>query len=171
MIGSALSDEVLQRAGVRRASAIVVSTSSDSDNVFVTLSARELNPRIRVHARAESRTVRRRLLSAGAERVVSAYRMGGMRMAASLLRPSVVDFLEISRPRHGEEVDLDEIQVASGSPLAGQSTGTLEANAERGHEGGRRRSLGGDRRAAMAELNLRTLRDFEHVDRELEWDY
>jgi len=54
VVGSALSDETLDHAGVERAAAIVVATPSDSDNVFITLSARERNPRIRIHARAES---------------------------------------------------------------------------------------------------------------------
>ena len=131
VIGSALSDEVLEQAGVRRASSIVIATSSDSDNVFITLSARELNPRIRVHARAESATVKRRLRLAGAENVISAYQMGGMRMAAALLRPSVVDFLEISTPWHGEPVDLEEIRVGIGSPLSGKSIEALEREAPR----------------------------------------
>ena len=65
VIGSALSDEVLEQAGVRRASAIVIATSSEADNVFITLSARELNPKIRVLARGESATVKRRLQLAG----------------------------------------------------------------------------------------------------------
>jgi voltage-gated potassium channel len=65
VIGSALSDEVLEQAGVRRASAIVIATSSEADNVFITLSARKLNPKIRVLARGESATVKRRLQLAG----------------------------------------------------------------------------------------------------------
>jgi voltage-gated potassium channel len=131
LIGSALSDEALERAGIRRASNIVVCTNSDSDNVFITLSARELNPQIRIHARGESDAARRRLRLAGAEQVVSAHRLGGLRVVNSLLRPSVVDFLEISRPRRGEEVDLEEIHVTRNSPLVGQSIGALEKRTSR----------------------------------------
>jgi voltage-gated potassium channel len=131
VIGSALSDEVLERAGIRRASNIVIATADEADNVFITLSARELNPKIRVHARGESETVQRRLRLSGADQVISAYRLGGMRVAASLLRPSVIDFLEISSPRRGEEVDLEEIHVASGSPLTGLSIGALEQRISR----------------------------------------
>jgi voltage-gated potassium channel len=127
LIGSAVHDEVLERAGIRRARALVIATPSDSDNVFVTLSARELAPEILIHARGESEAALRRLLRAGANRVTSPYRMGGLRTAASILRPSVVDFLELSQPRRGEAIDLEEIRVAPGSPLCGRDVASLEA--------------------------------------------
>jgi voltage-gated potassium channel len=111
VIGTALDDDVLARAGVERARSLVVATSSDADNVFITLAARERNPRIHIHARAESDSVERRLLQAGADRVLSTYHAGGLRMAASILRPSVVDFLEISSPRQGEAVYVEEMRI------------------------------------------------------------
>ncbi|MCP4003817.1 MAG: potassium channel protein [bacterium] len=126
VIGSAISDDVLEAAGISRASQIVAATSSDSDNVFITLSARESNPNIRIHARGETDSALRRLRLAGAHHVTSAYQLGGLRMATSVLRPSVVDFLEIARPRFGEEVDLEEIRIADGCELAGQTIRALE---------------------------------------------
>src|SRR5208282_5430397 len=90
VIGSALEDSVLERAGIDRAREIVVATASDADNVYITLSAREKNPAIRIHARGESESGLRRLKLAGADQVLSAYQWGGMRMAESILRPSVV---------------------------------------------------------------------------------
>ncbi len=131
VIGSAASDDVLLRAGIVRARAIVVGTASDSDNVFITLSARELNPRVRIHARGESDTALRRLEQAGAHQAVSAYHMGGTRMANAILRPAVVDFLEISRPGYGDEVNLEEVRVAPGCVLAGESVRELESRAPR----------------------------------------
>ena len=131
LIGSALSDEVLERAGMRRARAIVVATASDSDNVFITLSAREQNPSIRIHARAESEAGIRRLRLAGADQVVSAYQTGGTRIAASILRPAVVDFLEISSPAHGEEVAIEEIRVAPTSGLVGNEIHAIERDSRR----------------------------------------
>jgi voltage-gated potassium channel len=127
LIGSAVHDEVLERAGIRRARALVIATSSDSDNVFITLSARELAPEILIHARGESEEALRRLRRAGANFVTSPYRMGGLRTAASILRPSVVDFLELAEPRRGEAIDLEEIRVAPGSPLCGRDVASLEA--------------------------------------------
>ena len=131
VIGSAVADDVLLHAGVQRARAIVVGTGSDSDNVFITLSARELNPSVRIHARGESDTALRRLEQAGAHQAVSAYHMGGTRLANAILRPAVVDFLEIAHPRHGEEVDLEEVRIAPGCVLAGQSVRELEARVSR----------------------------------------
>ncbi len=126
LIGSALEDSVLERVGIRRARAIVVATASDADNVYITLSAREKNPAIRIHARGESESGLRRLKLAGADHVLSAYQWGGMRMAASIIRPSVVDFLELSIPGRGVEVDLEEIRVAAGSPLIGKTIKSVE---------------------------------------------
>jgi voltage-gated potassium channel len=129
VIGTAASDETLVRAGVARARAIVVATSSDADNVFITLAARELNPSIRIYARGESDTAARRLERAGACSVTSPFRIGGQRVAASILRPSVVDFLEIGRPREGGEVDLEELRVGAGSALVGETVRGLEDRA------------------------------------------
>lgn len=131
VLGSAVADDVLLRAGIQRARAIVAGTGSDSDNVFITLSARELNPSLRIHARGESDTALRRLEQAGAHQAVSAYHMGGRRMANAILRPAVVDFLEIAHPRYGDEVDLEEVRIAPGCALAGQSVRQLEQRATR----------------------------------------
>jgi voltage-gated potassium channel len=131
LIGSAASEEVLLRAGLARARAVVVTTASDADNVFITLCARELAPQVRIHARGESEASVRRLRQAGADVVTSPYRMGGLRSAASILRPSVVDFIEISAPGRGEEVDLEEIRVGEGSALVGRDLGSLESEAPR----------------------------------------
>jgi voltage-gated potassium channel len=131
VLGSALGDDVLQLAGIARARAIVVGTGSDADNVFITLSARQLNPRVRIHARGESDAALSRLRLAGADQVVSSYHMGGLRMAMSILRPAVVDFLEISRPLIGEEIDLEEIAVSDGAALAGHSVAEIERTVAR----------------------------------------
>jgi voltage-gated potassium channel len=132
LIGSALSDETLDHAGVERARAIVVATPSDSDNVFITLSARERNPGIRIHARAESEAGARRLRLAGATQVISAYQSGGTRIAASILRPAVVDFLEISTLGRGaEDVALEEVRVAASCPMIGQTIRALEQQSPR----------------------------------------
>jgi voltage-gated potassium channel len=132
LIGSALSDEILDQAGVARARAIVVATPSDSDNVFITLSARERNGRIRIHSRAETEAGARRLRLAGADQVISAYQIGGTRIAASIVRPAVVDFLEISALGKGDEdVALEEIRVAAGCPMVGQTIGALEKRSPR----------------------------------------
>jgi voltage-gated potassium channel len=131
VIGSALEDRVLEEAGLRRAFAIVAVTASDADNVYITLSARAMNPKIRIHARGESEEGLRHLRMAGADQAISAYQWGGLRLAASIMRPSVVDFLELSFPGRGAEIDLEEIRVAEGSALIGQPIAAVEQGATR----------------------------------------
>ncbi|MFI5316462.1 MAG: potassium channel family protein [Myxococcota bacterium] len=131
LIGSAALDEVLLHAGVCRARAIVVATGSDADNVYITLTARELSPSLEIHARGESDAALRRLIQAGATRAVSAHQLGGIRLASGLLRPSVVEFVEITHPRVGEQVDLEELRIAEGSRSVGLSVRALERSAPR----------------------------------------
>lgn len=117
--GSALDDAVLESAGVRRARAIVAATPSDPDNVFITLSAREAHPGIQVHARAQTEAGSRRLQLAGADQVISPYVLGGQRIANAIVRPGVVEFLELAAPGVGGEVDLEEVLLPEGSGVDG----------------------------------------------------
>ncbi len=125
--GSALDDGVLERAGIRRARAIVAATQSDPDNVYITLSAREANSAIQIHARAQSQFGTRRLKLAGADQVVSPYEIGGMRIANAIMRPAVVEFLELSAPGQGGEIDLEEVVLPEGSSVSGVLLRDLEA--------------------------------------------
>lgn len=131
VLASALDDDVLEEAGIKAARAVVVATGSDADNVYITLSAREKNPKISIHARGESDTGLRRLRSAGADQVISAYQRGGMRIAASILRPAVVDFLEVATPGLGEPVDLEEIGIHQRSHAVGKSIEEIERGTAR----------------------------------------
>jgi voltage-gated potassium channel len=118
VVGSALEEGVLRDAGIERARAIVVATPSDADNVFIALSARELNPDVDIHARAETEAGRRRLHLAGAEQVISLHGIGGQRIAQAIVRPTVVDFFELSQPGGGAPIDLEEIELANGCELS-----------------------------------------------------
>jgi voltage-gated potassium channel len=124
--GSALEDAVLEDAGLASARAIIVATGSDADNVYITLSAREKNPGILIYARGDSDAGLRRLKLAGADQVVAAYQWAGMRIAASILRPSVVDFLQLSVPGRESEVDLEEIRISRASPAVGKTIAAVE---------------------------------------------
>ena len=126
VMGSALEDSVLEDAGVGSARAIIVATGSDADNVYITLSAREKNPKILIYARGDTDAGLRRLKLAGADQVVAAYQWAGMRIAASILRPSVVDFLQLSVPGRESEVDLEEIRISRESLAAGKTVSAVE---------------------------------------------
>lgn len=118
VLGSALEDEALRAAGTDRARAIVAAAANDSDNVFITLSAIELNPKISVHARGETPEGARRLHLAGAHQVISPHQLGGRRIANAIVRPAVVDFIELSAPGAGTEIELEEIVLAPGCKVA-----------------------------------------------------
>lgn len=117
---SAADDDVLIQAGVDRTRGLVVATGSEAVNVFVTLAAREVNPTVAIHARAESEAGARRLRGAGANQVISPYQLAGRRLAHSIIRPAVVDFVEIATSGRGAPVDLEEVAIASGSRVAGR---------------------------------------------------
>jgi len=117
LLGSALDDAVLARAAIDRASAIVAAIDNDSDNVFIALSAHEINPDIAIHARAETDAGIHRLQMSGASQIISPHRLGGQRVANAIVRPGVVEFLELSAPGDGAEVDLEEIVLSPGSRL------------------------------------------------------
>lgn len=131
LAADATMDEILVEAGVVQARAIVVATSSDADNVYITLSAREKNHNLMIHARGESEGGMRRLKLAGADQVISAYQRGGMRVASTILRPSVVDFLELVAPGRGEEADLEQLRIEADSPMVGRSIGAIEKEAHK----------------------------------------
>ncbi len=129
LCASAVDEGVLERAGIARARAIVAATGSEAVNVFIALAAREASADIAIHARAETASGERRLRSAGAQGVVSPHTLGGERLAQAILRPAVVDFMQLSAPGSGTEIDLEEIVVGARSPLVGLRIDDL---AERG---------------------------------------
>jgi voltage-gated potassium channel len=117
--GDATLDEVLRRAGVERARALVTVAASDADNLYITMSARLLNDRLFIVARAEDERAEQKLQRAGANRVVSPYVIGGIRVAQAVLRPNVVDFIELATRTEHLELQIEETQVAEGSRLVG----------------------------------------------------
>lgn len=116
--GDATFDKTLISAGVERAKALVSTIASESENVFITLSARELNPEIFITARAESKSAEKKLLRAGADRVVSPHEMGGLRMALVTLRPDIVDFMRIVTGDREKGFGIEEIEVKKNSSVA-----------------------------------------------------
>lgn len=131
VLGSALEEDVLEQAGIQSASDIVVATASDPDNVYISLSARSKNPSIRIHARAESEIGLKHLQLAGADQAISSYQWSAVRIANAIARPSVVDFLNLILPGHGEEIGFEEVLVPLRSPLAGKTIATVERENER----------------------------------------
>jgi len=122
--GDATSEEVLRQAGIERARALITVVASDADNLFITMSARLLSEKLFIVARAEDEHTEAKLTRAGASRVVSPYVLGGHRVAQAVLRPTVLDFLELATRTDHVELQIEEAQIAHGSTLDGK---TLEA--------------------------------------------
>lgn len=121
LVGDATSDEVLRQAGAERARGLVAAAASDADNLYITMSARFLNEKLFIVARAEEEGAEKKLLRAGANKVVSPYAIGGHRVAQAVLRPNVMDFIELATRSEHLELQIEEADVAPGSALAGQT--------------------------------------------------
>lgn len=119
--GDAASDDVLRRAGVERARALVSVVPSDADNLYITMSARLLNSKLFIVARAEGEEAEKKLLRAGADRVVAPYALGGSKIAQAVLRPTVLEFIELATSTEHLELQIEQTLVGQGSGLAGQS--------------------------------------------------
>lgn len=119
--GDATHDDVLEKAGICQAKGLVTVVTSDSANVFITLTARGINPELFILARASEDGADIKLMRAGANKVVSPYTIGASRMAQAILRPSVVDFIDIATGTENIELQLEEICIAKKSKLAGKT--------------------------------------------------
>lgn len=121
--GDATQEEVLIQAGVERAKCLVSALPHDAENVFITLSARNLNRTMQIISRAEQSSTYKKLLQAGANRVVMPATIGAQRMAAMISRPSTVEFLELVADRSVLDVELDEFVIPESSALVGKTLG------------------------------------------------
>jgi voltage-gated potassium channel len=119
--GNATTDEVLSEAGIQQARALVAAVGDDADNIFITLSAKGLRHDLSVVARAYAEESESKLRRAGADRVIMPLRLGGRRMALIALHPLVIDFVETTIHSRDRDFVLEEIRVASGSPIAGMN--------------------------------------------------
>jgi len=117
--GDATNDETLKEVGLERAKGLISVLPTDAENLYVVLSARGLNPRLRIVARASDEGSEQKLIRAGADRVVSPYYIGGLRIAHTVLKPAVVDFIEFATKSGNIDLQMEEIPIREGSGLAG----------------------------------------------------
>jgi voltage-gated potassium channel len=119
LVGDATDDETLKHAGVQRAQYLVTVMSSDADNLFTTMSAKLLNEKLIIVARLDDMRSEQKLKKAGADRVVSPYDIGGAHVAQAVLKPTVVEFIELTTRTEHVELQLEETKVEPNSVLAG----------------------------------------------------
>lgn len=132
MVGDATQEQTLREAHIERARGLVAATTTDATNLYIVLTARGLNPRLKIIARASEEDAEKHLLSAGADSVVSPYAFAGHRIAQSFLRPNVVTFLDTATTHLGMDLEIGEIHVPADSAFAGKTVGTSRIRQERG---------------------------------------
>lgn len=119
LTGDATRDNVLKQARIEKARGLISVLPTDAENLFVVLSARGLNPNLSIVARAVEEDAEQKLLRAGATKVVSPYHIGGLRIAHTVLKPTVVDFIEFATKSGNIELQMQEIVIPEGSSLIG----------------------------------------------------
>lgn len=125
--GDAVDEEVLLRARIREARGLVSALPQDRDNVFVVLTARAMNPNLRIVARVVEVESQAKLIKAGADATVSVNAIGGLRMASELIRPTVVSFLDQMLRASGETVRVESVKIPAASKLAGVRLGEAKS--------------------------------------------
>ena len=115
--GDAADEASLIKAGIKRAKGLVAALATDTDNVFLVLSARQLAPELTIIARASKEAVKSKLQAAGADSVESPYEMGAVSMAHHIIRPTVTNFLDLAFAHRRKDIQMEEIPVSQSSEL------------------------------------------------------
>ncbi len=121
LLGDATEEKTLEKANIKKAKGFISALPTDSENVFVVLSARQLNPQLRIIARANEEENSSKLFRAGADKVVCPSHIGGLRMASELLRPVVVDFLDMMVRDKDVNLRVEEATISANSPFANKT--------------------------------------------------
>jgi len=132
MAGDATQELTLREARIEHARGLVAATTTDATNLYIVLTARGLNPHLRIIARASEEKAEKHLLSAGADSVVSPYIFAGQRIAQSFLRPHVVSFLDTATTHLGMDLEIGELAIGNRSPFAGKTIEGSRIRQDRG---------------------------------------
>jgi len=119
--GDATKEAALREAGVDRAYGLVSVLESDAKNLYTVLTARQLNPNLQIIARAGEEDAEQKLSCVGANRVINPYRIGGTRMVMGVVKPDVLDFLDVLMDYRALNIELEQVEVAEGSPYCGKT--------------------------------------------------
>lgn len=120
VVGDALSDDVLREAGIERAKGIICALSDDRDNIYMTISSRQLGPNLRIVAKGEDIESVEKLKRAGADSVVTPAYIGGLRMVSEMIRPQTVQFLDVMMRDKEKNMRIEDVTIPEGSPAIGK---------------------------------------------------
>jgi voltage-gated potassium channel len=132
LVGDATKEQTLREAHIERARGLVAATTTDATNLYIILTARGLNAKLKIIARASEEDAEKHLLTAGADFIVSPYSFAGQRIAQTFLRPHVVSFLDTATTHLGIDIEIGEICVGPDSGFAGKTIETSRLRQERG---------------------------------------
>ncbi|OPY55827.1 MAG: Voltage-gated potassium channel Kch [Pelotomaculum sp. PtaU1.Bin035] len=124
--GDSTNDEVLIKAGIKRAKGIMACVAEDKDNLLITLSARQLNDNIRIVSRCKDNKLIGKFIKSGADSVVSPNYIGGMRIASEMVRPSAVGFMDIMLRDKDENLRVEEINIPDNSNAIDKTIGEVD---------------------------------------------
>jgi voltage-gated potassium channel len=124
--GDAKEEDILLRCNVRAAKGLIATLPDDADNLYITLTARRLNPELMIVSRASEDASQKNLQMAGADRVVLPDRIGGMRMAMEILDPTILEYMEMLRSPRRDVPRLGQFVLSKDSPLVGQKIGSCQ---------------------------------------------
>jgi voltage-gated potassium channel len=130
LLGDSTRDEILKEAGVTRAAGLIAALATDADNLFAVISAKALNPAIRIGARAAEEEAERKMRQVGADSVFAPYTMTGTRLAQSLMKPHVHQFLDFATTSPDLNVRIEQIRVGGESELAGRTLSEMRFRSE-----------------------------------------
>jgi voltage-gated potassium channel len=130
--GDATQEATLRQAQIERARGLVAATTTDATNIYIVLTARGLNPELKIIARASEEDAEKHLKTAGADSVISPYHFAGHRIAQSFLRPHVLDFIDSATVRLGVDLEIAEIEVGARSRYVGQTFRTSKMRSDTG---------------------------------------
>jgi voltage-gated potassium channel len=132
LVGDSTKEQTLREAHIEQARGLVAATTTDATNLYIILTARALNPKLKIIARASEEDAEKHLLTAGADSIVSPYSFAGQRIAQTFLRPHVVSFLDTATTHLGMDLEIGEISVGADSSFAGKTIETSRIRQDRG---------------------------------------
>jgi voltage-gated potassium channel len=132
IIGDATEESVLGQAGIQRARSVLALLSSDADNLYITMMAKDINPRIQIVARALDEMAERRIKRGGADSVVATYKIAAMRVLQAAVNPTVSEFFDLVSDRETLSLTMEEVTIHSDSYLINRSLGDAAVRANYG---------------------------------------
>ncbi|HUS08388.1 MAG TPA: NAD-binding protein [Bryobacteraceae bacterium] len=131
-LGDATKDMNLREVGIARAAGLIATLSTDADNLFLVMSAKTLNPKLKISARVLEEDSEQKLRRAGADSVLAPFSITGSRLAQAILRPHVVQFLDFTTMNMGLNVSIEQVRVSEHSEYVSKSLGQMQLRREVG---------------------------------------